>query len=124
MDTSTVALLIGIPLLVVAISLALRYPMEEVGKDKERALDDLRSDSGLDFYLVSITTLIGSTVDTFGVSIPEAYWVAITCLALLSALVAFLYKRAWIGRRNLCLYSGLAFGTLSFCLAFYTLALA
>lgn len=120
MNLSLLLFIVGLPIGIFVVSNFLKYPFELSGEDKKRALDDFKSDIGLDFYFIGLSIIIATSIALFGVTIPQDVWICMIIYSIVSAVIARLYVLPWFDRRiNLCCLLGLVSGAMPILYAFY-----
>ncbi len=112
-DLGIFALIVGIPLVVIAVSADLKRPLRaEIGneEDYKRDLSSAKNNWGLDLYLGGLSILIASTIFTFKGAVPLGNYLAVVFYLISFAVLARLYKVFW-AKRNWCLtFSFIVFG--------------
>lgn len=124
MNLGLILLVVGVPIVILAITSFLKYPFEEEGEDKKRARDDFCSDMGLDFFFIGLSVLISTTIARNGTNIPQVELITITLFGLCSSIVARLYTMPWYDKKvNGCLAAGLLLGLIPIVYSLYVLVL-
>lgn len=120
MNLSIFLLVIAVPLTIFSISAFLKYPYDIEGIDRKHAIDQFKSDIGLDFYFIGLSTSIAVIIAVYGISIPQVITISLILYALISAIVASLINRPKIeGKPNLGFLIGFIAGLIPVLVAAY-----
>lgn len=123
LDYSILLYTIGLPLLVLLITCATRYPMKSeipVEEDRKTELVKFGVDTGLDCYFVGVVAVVSATIGRFGAAVPSLAVFVIIVYVSFSAIVGRLYKVDWKKMRNHCFTAGVLLLVFSI---FYALAM-
>lgn len=120
MDEFLLVLIVGFPLVVFIISNLVRYlAIEETGQDRIRALSDLFSDIGLDFFYIGVSIYVSTLVVQYELGIPPITLLYLAMYSLLAAIISSLYNIPYETiRHNLCFIIGVIIGSAPIVYAF------
>ncbi len=110
-DKSIFVYTIGLPLLVLTLTIATRYPLKSeipIEEDRESALARFGVDTGLDSYFVGLVAVVSATIARFGSSVPSLEVFVMIVYVAISAIIGRLYKVGWKRMKNHCFYVGIA----------------